>query len=167
MTSTTAAPVQSLAAHRREKLIQPGDAFDDEARREWARVRETFREVERHLLFALAELRIALGAGEEAASGLATVRGIGIPLDAASTLDRAHGGHVNGAAPVPPCSAGLTPREVTVLRLLAQHRTDKEIAAALSISPRTVGAHVGSILRKLGVETRRGARSYALAHGLG
>jgi ATP/maltotriose-dependent transcriptional regulator MalT len=62
--------------------------------------------------------------------------------------------------------AGLTSRELDVLRLLADHRTDKEIAEALSISPRTVGAHVGSILDKLGVETRRGARDVALAQRL-
>jgi DNA-binding NarL/FixJ family response regulator len=43
--------------------------------------------------------------------------------------------------------AGLTGRELDVLRLLAQHQTDKEIAAALFLSPRTVGGHVVSIFR--------------------
>jgi predicted ATPase/DNA-binding CsgD family transcriptional regulator len=62
---------------------------------------------------------------------------------------------------------GLTPREREVLILLATGATDREIAARLFVSPRTVSTHVTSILRKLGVETRRGARTYALAHGLG
>jgi predicted ATPase/DNA-binding CsgD family transcriptional regulator len=78
-----------------------------------------------------------------------------------------------GGDPSPPNVAGtvgaphgLSPREVEVLRLVVAGQTDREIAAALSISPRTVGNHVSGILRKLGVETRRGARAYALAHGL-
>jgi DNA-binding CsgD family transcriptional regulator len=51
----------------------------------------------------------------------------------------------------------LTAREHDVLRLIAQARTDREIAAALFLSPRTVNAHVASILGKLGVPTRRAA----------
>ena len=62
--------------------------------------------------------------------------------------------------------AGLTPRERAVLRLLVEGHTDREIAEALFVSPRTVGGHVSSILAKLGVETRRGARAHALRHGL-
>ncbi|MDP2350054.1 MAG: response regulator transcription factor, partial [Chloroflexota bacterium] len=41
----------------------------------------------------------------------------------------------------------LSPRELEVLRLLAEGLTDREIGGALAISPRTVEAHVGSILR--------------------
>jgi non-specific serine/threonine protein kinase len=62
--------------------------------------------------------------------------------------------------------AGLTPREVDVLRLLADGRSDKEIAAALSVRYRTVTNHVGSILAKLGVESRTAAATYAVRHGL-
>ncbi len=62
--------------------------------------------------------------------------------------------------------ATLTPREREVLRFLVDARTDREIAEALFLSPRTVGTHVSSILAKLEVETRRGARAYALRHGL-
>jgi len=50
--------------------------------------------------------------------------------------------------------ASLTTRELEVLRLLAGGRTDREIADALTISPRTVESHVGSILSKLGVRNR-------------
>ena len=48
-----------------------------------------------------------------------------------------------------------------VLRLLAEGRTDREIAEALTISPRTVETHVGGILHKLGVTRRaEAARRY-------
>jgi DNA-binding NarL/FixJ family response regulator len=60
----------------------------------------------------------------------------------------------------------LTAREREVLRLLVAGHTDREIAKALFVSPRTVGTHVSHILAKLQVETRRGARAYALRHGL-
>ena len=49
---------------------------------------------------------------------------------------------------------GLSERETEVLRLVADGLTDREIARALGISPRTVGRHVGSILAKLGVRNR-------------
>ncbi|MEA2530219.1 MAG: hypothetical protein QOG89_1863 [Thermomicrobiales bacterium] len=62
--------------------------------------------------------------------------------------------------------AGLTPREIEVLRLVARHCTDKEIAAELALSPRTVMHHVSSILGKLGVATRREAAAWAARHGL-
>ena len=49
---------------------------------------------------------------------------------------------------------GLSAREDEVLRLLAQGRTDREIAMSLGISPRTVETHVSNILQKLGVRNR-------------
>jgi DNA-binding CsgD family transcriptional regulator len=59
---------------------------------------------------------------------------------------------------------GLTPRERDVLMLIAEGRTDRQIAEALFISPRTVAMHVSSILAKLGVTNRGGAA--AVAHRL-
>lgn len=74
---------------------------------------------------------------------------------------------VAGANPVASkMSAGLSPRETEVVRLLARHLTDKEIAEALSLSPRTVMHHVSSLLRKLGVTSRREAAAWAAQHGL-
>ena len=49
---------------------------------------------------------------------------------------------------------GLSPRESDVLRMLAEGLTDREIAEALVISPRTVETHVSNILHKLGVRKR-------------
>jgi DNA-binding NarL/FixJ family response regulator len=62
--------------------------------------------------------------------------------------------------------AGLTAREAEVLRLLAEGMSDREIAAALSISSRTVGGHVTHLLGKLGVDSRTAAVAYALRHRL-
>jgi predicted ATPase/DNA-binding CsgD family transcriptional regulator len=51
--------------------------------------------------------------------------------------------------------AGVSGREVEVLALVGEHRTNAEIAASLFISVRTVESHVSSLLRKLGVSDRR------------
>jgi DNA-binding NarL/FixJ family response regulator len=61
------------------------------------------------------------------------------------------GGHSVGSGDV---GALLSSREQDVLRLLAEGLTDREIAGALAISPRTVESHVSSVLRKLGVRNR-------------
>jgi DNA-binding CsgD family transcriptional regulator/tetratricopeptide (TPR) repeat protein len=61
---------------------------------------------------------------------------------------------------------GLTSRERDVLALLAEGRTDRQIAEALFISPRTVAMHVSSILAKLGVPNRGGAAAVAHRHRL-
>jgi DNA-binding CsgD family transcriptional regulator len=61
---------------------------------------------------------------------------------------------------------GLTPREVEVLRLLAEGRTDQEIAAALFISPHTVTTHVKHLLAKLGVVSRAAAVAQAYRNDL-
>jgi DNA-binding CsgD family transcriptional regulator len=50
-----------------------------------------------------------------------------------------------------------------VLRLLVARRSDREIAATLFLSPRTVQTHVARILGKLGVPSRRQAAERALA----
>jgi DNA-binding CsgD family transcriptional regulator len=63
--------------------------------------------------------------------------------------------------------AGLTPREVEVLRLVASGLTDAQVAERLVLSVRTVHSHVRSIYRKLGVSSRTGATDYALREGLG
>ncbi|MEV4473301.1 MULTISPECIES: ATP-binding protein [Nonomuraea] len=58
----------------------------------------------------------------------------------------------------------LTPRELEVLRLVTQGRTNRDIAAELFISAKTVSVHVSNILAKLGVTTR--GEAAAAAHRL-
>jgi HD-GYP domain-containing protein (c-di-GMP phosphodiesterase class II) len=62
--------------------------------------------------------------------------------------------------------AGLTEREVEVLVEVARGRTNKEIAAALGISPRTVQHHVEHLYEKTGLSTRAAAALFAVRHGL-
>ncbi len=83
-------------------------------------------------------------------------------LGAAPDLDRLRALiGVPGARP-----AGLTPRELQVLRLVAAGKPNKAIAAELVLSERTVDRHVSSILTKLGVPSRTAATAYAYAHRL-
>src|SRR5690606_6403403 len=62
--------------------------------------------------------------------------------------------------------AGLTEREVDVLRLIARGHTNREVAALLGISAKTVGHHVEHLYAKAGVGTRAGATLFAMEHGL-
>jgi DNA-binding CsgD family transcriptional regulator len=62
--------------------------------------------------------------------------------------------------------AGLTPREVEVLRLLARGLSNKEIAQRLSISPKTVGNHAEHIYAKIDAQSRAAAAFFAMQQGL-
>lgn len=62
--------------------------------------------------------------------------------------------------------SGLTPREIQVLRLLANGMANQQIADELYISRKTVAHHVASILYKLGVDSRTAAASVAIRSGL-
>jgi len=62
--------------------------------------------------------------------------------------------------------AGLTAREIEVLALLAQGKTNKDIADALVISTNTVKRHLKAIFDKLGVHTRAAATAKAIGAGL-
>jgi non-specific serine/threonine protein kinase len=65
-----------------------------------------------------------------------------------------------------PYPAGLSAREVEILRLVAIGLTNAEVAKEVFLSPRTVDWHLGSIYRKLGFHSRTEAASFAVAHGL-
>jgi DNA-binding NarL/FixJ family response regulator len=62
--------------------------------------------------------------------------------------------------------AGLTSREVEVLRLAARGLSNREIGASLSISPKTADHHIQHIYTKIGVSTRAGAAIFAMEHEL-
>jgi len=62
--------------------------------------------------------------------------------------------------------AGLSEREVEVLRLLARGRSQKQVAELLFISEKTVSHHTQHIYTKIGVSTRAGATLFALQHDL-
>jgi DNA-binding CsgD family transcriptional regulator len=126
---------------------------------------------------AEALLAASHGSRGAAASVLATAAGLAVehvPLTTA-IQDLARRARVDLSAltqPIQPDESaathpfGLTDRELDVLRLLGQGKTNPEIAAALFISPRTAGVHVTHILRKLDATTRVQAANIAERAGL-
>jgi DNA-binding NarL/FixJ family response regulator len=65
-----------------------------------------------------------------------------------------------------PAGTGLTDRELAVLELLAEGRTNRQIGEALFMSPKTASVHVSRILQKLGVENRTEAAAAGRRAGL-
>jgi non-specific serine/threonine protein kinase len=87
----------------------------------------------------------------------------------AYALDLSHAPAIAPAepvAPLPQSDHGLSPRELDVVRLIAQGRTSQQIADELYISVRTVGTHISHIFRKLDVPTRSAIAAYAHREGL-
>jgi DNA-binding CsgD family transcriptional regulator len=82
----------------------------------------------------------------------------------AALLLRATGTGTGNGARTEPERLGLTGREIEVLRLVTAGQSNREIAAALFISPKTASVHVSNILAKLGAATRTeaAARAHAL-----
>jgi HD-GYP domain-containing protein (c-di-GMP phosphodiesterase class II) len=62
--------------------------------------------------------------------------------------------------------SGLTDREVEVLRLITQGKSNGAVAAELVISPKTVGRHIENIYSKIGVSSRAAAAVFAVQHEL-
>ncbi len=60
----------------------------------------------------------------------------------------------------------LTPRQIEVLTLVARGLTNREIAAQLGLSERTVDRHVSDILTRIDVPTRAAAAAWAVTNGL-
>jgi DNA-binding NarL/FixJ family response regulator len=63
-------------------------------------------------------------------------------------------------------TAGLSPRETEVLRLLASGKSSREISSELTLAVRTVERHITNVYRKIGAHNRAQATSFALEHGL-
>ncbi|HTN25704.1 MAG TPA: HD domain-containing phosphohydrolase [Solirubrobacteraceae bacterium] len=83
--------------------------------------------------------------------------------EAANAVLRAAGHRVRRRREWP---AGLTPREIDVLRLLVNGLTTAQIGERLVISPKTVANHIASIYLRTGVNSRAGASLFAMRHGL-
>lgn len=137
----------------------------------WRQSVQCFHEA--HLPFDTAESRLGLaavlvrtgdlaGAREQlaAATQLLESLGAGGVLEEAGRLGLA----VHSAADRN--GTVLSDRETEVLRLVAEGRTNQQIADALVLSPHTVHRHVAHILAKLDRPTRAGAAAYAISAGL-
>jgi HD-GYP domain-containing protein (c-di-GMP phosphodiesterase class II)/DNA-binding CsgD family transcriptional regulator len=94
----------------------------------------------------------------------AEVAGGRLDGDAVAAVLRAAGHAV--VAPAPRRPAGLSPREVEVLGLVAAGATNRQVAERLGISRRTAEHHVQHVYAKIGVSSRAAAALFAMEHGL-
>lgn len=163
--STTLARLGGLAAHHHERL--DGSGYHRGMRA--AEVTFAAR------LLAAADVycalteprphRPAVSADEAAEHVRREAQAHRLDRDAADAV-LAAAGHPTRTATRRPYPAGLSEREVEVLRLLARGLPDKQIARTLVVSPRTVHHHVEHIYDKLGVSTRAAATLFAMQHEL-
>jgi non-specific serine/threonine protein kinase len=103
------------------------------------------------------EMDHALAAGRRLTLAQALAEALAdTPADAAAPGSRGTAGH----------PGGLSPREVEVLRLVAAGDGNQEIAAALTLSPKTVERHLATIYAKIGARGRVDAANYARHQGL-
>lgn len=68
--------------------------------------------------------------------------------------------------PAAPLPAGLSGREASVLRLVAEGKSNREIAEVLALSEKTIANHLTGIFNKIGVDNRAAAAVFAVRHGL-
>lgn len=108
--------------------------------------------------------RPALGPDDAVAALGDEVEAGRLDRDAVDAVLAASGHHVRSTRPHWP--AGLSRREVEVLRLLSRGLSSREMADQLNISEKTVGHHIEHIYGKTDVSTRAGATLFALQHGL-
>jgi DNA-binding CsgD family transcriptional regulator/tetratricopeptide (TPR) repeat protein len=87
-------------------------------------------------------------------------------LGAAGEIERTAELQAPGQAPCAAPPAGLTARECQVLRLVATGLTNREVAAELFLSEKTVARHLSNIFTKTGVSSRAGATAYAFERGV-
>lgn len=118
-------------------------------------------------LLDLARLRVRAHDNDRAGGLLDSARANCMNLQAMPVLDQVAALEAQLAHPAQGRNpAGLTGRELDVLRLVAQGLTDAEVAERLYIGRRTVSWHLTSIYGKLGVSSRAAATRFAVEEGL-
>jgi ATP/maltotriose-dependent transcriptional regulator MalT len=127
----------------------------------WQRVEAPYQVARVRVLIALAcrALGDEEGGRLELEAARAVFERLGAAPDLASIDALVHGAPRNRPG-------GLTPRELQVLRLIAAGKTNKMIAAELSLSEKTVDRHASNIFMKLDIPTRAAATAYAYEHQL-
>jgi DNA-binding CsgD family transcriptional regulator len=137
-----------------EDLREAGDGWRDlQARYDGARTR---------VLIGVA--RRQLGDDDTAQLELDGARAVFAALGAAPDVERLD--RLATPATSEGSAAGLSPRELEVLRLVATGRTNHAIAAELFLSEKTVARHLSNIFGKLGLSSRSAATAYAYEHDL-
>jgi ATP/maltotriose-dependent transcriptional regulator MalT len=117
-------------------------------------------------LTAHAELLLMTNDHRRAHALLDEARALCLPLDAAPALAQIERLAAQLDRPTDRPPAGLTAREVEVLRLVAAGLSNTQIAQRLFVSPNTVKVHLTRILAKIGVPDRVAATEFARQHGI-
>ncbi len=157
----------ALAARARGAVLlardRPGAALEAlvTSRGSWLRLQAPYEAARTRVLVARA--LEALGDEDTAAIERQSARRTFVELGATRDLDRLE-------APDAATSTGpageLTPRELEVVRLVAAGHTNREIAARLVISDKTVARHLHNVFTKLGLPNRSAATAWAYEHEL-
>lgn len=141
------------------------------------RIRADFPETQVVVLTTYADDESVFAALRAGARGYLTKDSRGAEIGAAIEAVRRGEAHVDPAVqrrlldamsdPAPkPVPGGLTPREVDVLRLIADGRSNAEIAATLHITQATVKTHINNLFAKARLRDRAQAVTFAFRHGL-
>lgn len=165
----TDAPALRGAAGYAEGAVQLAEGADRAAAITLRQTMEFWREVDApyetartHVLLALSRRRLGdPGTAElDLDAACSTFARLGASTDLSTALALVDGGERLGV------SAGLSPRELEVLRMVTAGRTNREIAGALTLSEHTVRRHLQNIFAKLEVPSRAAATAYAFRHHL-
>jgi DNA-binding CsgD family transcriptional regulator/tetratricopeptide (TPR) repeat protein len=153
--------IEAWAAQARAEYLRLGASNPSLLINEWVAVRDRWRSLRQPYPEAYASLRVAeaeLAAGDRRAaaaelSSATTLAGqLGAAPLAALIADVARRGGIEAIST--PGSDGLTPREREILTQVLGGASNRDIAKALFISPKTVSVHVSALLRKFGVSGR-------------
>ncbi len=149
-------PMLTAAANRATGWVQLADDDPRGALADLRRASDGFRELEAPYEVACTALLIGT-----ARAALGDAEGAALEFEAARTAFERLGARLDVSRVPGQTVAGLTAREVQVLRLVAQGATNRSIGTALGLSERTVDRHVSNILAKLGVSSRAAATARA------
>jgi DNA-binding NarL/FixJ family response regulator len=167
-------PLVLLASHRVSVELETLSGAFTEARRHLEAAFELADSCaamyERALtLLAFADLEHRAGEADAALNALNEAHDIFAQLNAAPALARAEALALQlaaGRTDEPTATFGLSPREIDVLRLIANGGRNREIAEELFLSVRTVERHIANLYAKLGVTRRSEAIAFAHAHNI-
>ncbi len=156
----------AIATHARGQVLLARER-PDEALAAFGRARTLWSQLDAPYETAVARMGVARSCrllGDDATATLESTEALAVFTLLGATPDADAAREL--ATGRPPRTGALTARELEVLALVAGGRTNREVAAELVLSERTVDRHVSNILTKLGVSSRTAATAYAYEHRL-